>query len=338
MKAAVIGGGIFGCTAAIELARAGLDVDLYEQHADILLGASRANQGRLHHGYHYPRAGVVMRPHARRFAARFPDAIRSSTRHYYCVAAEGSAVTGAEYLDFCRRTGLPFQRHTPSVVQAGAVDECVRVPESHVDIRALRGLLSSQLHRTKVRRHLNTAVQPEELGHDWVVQATYGQPWGRPLRYEVCETALIRLGQHMAKLSFVVMDGPFVSLDPTPAGTHMLYDVAHSVRAANVGDKPEIPEHLAPLIDRGVVHTPHTQVEAMLGTARRFLRGVGMPEYCGSMFTVRAVLPDVDGTDERPTLVERDGRVLRVLSGKICSAVKAAGDVLAAVREAVPAA
>lgn len=337
MKAAVIGAGIFGCLAAVELARAGLEVDLYERHGDILLGASRANQGRLHHGYHYPRVGVDMRPHARRFADRFPDAIRSSTRHYYCVAAEGSAVTGAEYLDFCRRTGLPFHRHTPSVVQAGTVAECVRVPESYVDIRALHGLLSSQMHRTRVRRHLNTAVTPEELGHDWVVQATYGQPWGLPLRYEVCETALIRLGQHMAKLSFVVMDGDFVSLDPTGRGTHMLYDVAHSVHAANVGTEPEIPEHLAPLIDRGVVHTRHTRVDVMLQTLRRFLRGVGMPEYCGSMFTVRAVLPDVDSTDERPTLVERDGRVVWVLSGKICSAVTAAQRVVAAAREAVPA-
>jgi len=338
VKAAVIGAGIFGCVTAVELARNGFEVDLYERHGDILLGASRANQGRLHHGYHYPRAGVDMRPNARRFADRFPDAIRHSARQYYCVAAERSRLTGPEYLDFCRRTGLPFQRHTPSVVQAESVAECIRVPESYVDIRALRGLLSSQLHRAGVRRHPHTAVQPEELGHDWVVQATYGQPWSQPLRYEVCETALIRLGQHMTKLGFVVMDGPFVSLDPTSGGLHMLYDVSHSVHASNVGVAPEIPGHLVPLIDKGVVFTEHTRLEAMLQTARRFLRGVGMPEYCGSMFTVRAVLPDVDATDERPTLVQRDGRVITVLSGKICAAVQAADEVLAAVREAVPAA
>src|SRR5262249_52547420 len=150
--------------------------------------------------------------------------------------------------------------------------------------------------------------------------ATYGQPSARSLRFEVCETALIRLGQHMTKLSFVIMDGPFVSLDPV-GDAHMLYDVTHSVHASNIGLAPEIPDHLAPLVDRGVVHTPHTRVEAMLQTARRFLRGMGMPEYRGSMFTVRAVLPDVDSTDERPTLVERDGRIITVLSGKMCSAV-----------------
>jgi hypothetical protein len=334
VRAAVIGGGVFGCAAAVELARHGIEVDLFERHGDILLGATRANQGRLHHGYHYPRAGVDMRRQARTFAARFPDAIRRDVRHYYAVAAEGSKVTGAEYLDFCRKAGLPFARHTPSVVIPPAVQECVRVPESYVDVRALRAILSVQLRRAGVKRHLHTAVTPDDLNHDWVVRATYNA--GRPLRFEVCETALIRLGRHLERLSFVVMDGPFMSLDPHGDG-HMLYDVTHSVHHANVGNVPEIPDHLAPLIDRGVVHTPHTRVEAMLQTARRFLRGMGMPEYLGSMFTVRAVLPNVDDTDERPTLVERDGRVITVLSGKICAAVWAAEQVTAAVRQAVPA-
>lgn len=336
MRAGVIGGGLFGCAAAVELARHGVEVDLFERHGDILLGATRANQGRLHHGYHYPRVGVDMRPHARAFAARFPDAIRRDARHYYAVAAEGSKVTGVEYLDFCRKAGLPFTRHIPSVVIPTAVQECVRVPESYVDVRALRAILSVQLRRGGVKRHLHTAITPDDLDHDWVVQATYGQPSALPLRFEVCETALIRLGRHMERMSFVVMDGPFLSLDPFGVG-HMLYDVTHTVHHANVGTEPEIPNHLAPLIDRGVVFTPHTRVEAMLQTARRFLRGMGMPEYLGSMFAVRAVQPDVDATDERPTLVERNGRVITVLSGKICSAVWAAEQVTAAVREAVPA-
>jgi hypothetical protein len=36
------------------------------------------------------------------------------------------------------------------------------------------------------------------------------------------------------------------------------------------------------------------------------------------------VLPDVDATDERPTLVERDGNHISILSGKMNMAVWAA--------------
>lgn len=337
MRVAVIGAGIFGCVTALELAHAGHQVDLYERHSDILHGASRANQGRLHHGYHYPRAGVDMRPDAREFAARFPSVIRQNDLHYYCVASDGSKLTGADYVDFCRHAGLPFNRQTPAAVRRDAVDECVWVPEAYVDVSALRTLLREELLRAGVTGHLRTEVEPADLNHDWVVQATYGRGWSKPLQFEVCETALLHLGRDLADTGFVVMDGEFISLDPTVRDLHMLYDVAHSVHHANVGTSPEIPDHLAPLIDRGIVRTEHTKVGAMLDTARRFLRGVESPEYVGSMFTVRAVLPDVDSTDARPTLVQQDGRVISVLSGKICSAVTTAERVLALVREAVPA-
>ena len=55
MKIAVIGGGIFGVTTAIRLAK-NHHVDLYEKNSDILQSASGINQYRLHRGYHYPRS------------------------------------------------------------------------------------------------------------------------------------------------------------------------------------------------------------------------------------------------------------------------------------------
>src|SRR5690242_13856352 len=95
---AVIGGGVFGGTAALELGRAGVRVDLFERHADLVLGTTRANQGRLHHGYHYPRSPTAdMREHAKRFETLFPESVITNNQHYYCIARERSHVTGAQY-------------------------------------------------------------------------------------------------------------------------------------------------------------------------------------------------------------------------------------------------
>jgi len=58
--ARVLGAGIYGCMAALELAAAGFSVDLFERRQDILLGATQANQGRLHLGYHYPRSPATV--------------------------------------------------------------------------------------------------------------------------------------------------------------------------------------------------------------------------------------------------------------------------------------
>jgi hypothetical protein len=328
VRVAVIGGGVFGATAAVELANSGAQVDLFEAGRDILDGTTSRCQARLHSGYHYPRSdstAAAAKAGAVEFSGRFPEAIRIAEHHY--VIAEDSKVSADDYLDFCDRLGLPYEVVYPTLVHHAQVT--VRVPEAFVDVPVLRRTLRRELGLAGVRVNLGHWADPGSLrGYDLTVVATYGQPWSRPLRYEVCEVALVELG-HYANQSFVVLDGEFVSLDPYNR-THMLYDVQHTVHHANVGYAPEIPEHLAPLLGRwGAAPTNVSRVDDMLDSASRHLRmmgrhGQGVAIYHGSLFSVRAVLPDVDATDERPTLVERDGDVVSILSGKICTAVTAA--------------
>ena len=325
MRVAVVGGGIFGCTAAIELARDGAQVDLYEQRSDLLSGATGRIQARLHRGYHYPcspETAGVLRTAAHEFASRFHPAVRTYAHHY--VIARDSRVSAEQYLAFCDRMALPYEVVNPPQVHGAQV--CVRVPESLVDVNILRRLVRAELSRAGVRLHLGQRLEPQ--GYDLTVRATYGQPWSRPLRYEVCETALVEV-THYGGQSFVVLDGDHASLDPHGA-VHMLYDVVNSVHHANVGHSPEIPEEYVDLLNRsGPVRTPLSRHEAMLQTASKHLRGLGprgqgIGIYHGSWFAVRAVLPDVDGTDERPTLVEHDGDEISILGGKVDTALSAA--------------
>jgi len=325
VRVAVVGGGVYGCTAAIELAHAGHQVDLYERHSGLLHGATRTNQGRLHHGYHYPRSlptARAARSDAARFALRFPTTIDASGRHYYCIASEGSLTSADEFLAHCDLLGEDHVVAASPLVRG--VDVTVRVPEALIDVRRLREVLIRQVRTAGVRVQLGSEVDPGSLGHDLIVMATYGRPWPVPLRYEVCEVMLIELGSHYRGHSFVILDGPFTSLDPVP-GTrlHAVYHVEHSVHHASVG-QIEVPDHLAPLLDRGPVRTEHARTQPLLLGARGFLGRIGLPVPFGSMFTVRAVLPDVDATDERPTLLHVDGRIVWVLSGKVDGAVSAA--------------
>ncbi len=323
MKVAIVGAGLFGATAAVELARSGANVTLYERHDDLLMGATRANQGRIHRGYHYPRdpAAGELSGHADRLAARFPSAIVARTTHRY-VIADDSRVGAENYQDFCHSAGLRWMPATSPLVRSGLV---LAAAEAFLDVRKTRAILRRELLAAGVRVLVGVDGGEADIDalaamRDHVVDATYGRYWPEPLDYEVCETALIELPPRYRGQSFVVMDGPFVSLDPHgPA--HMLYDVTHSVHAVN-----EVPEHLAPLLDRGLVRTRHTHVEAMLETAGRFLNHLGRPTYLGSLFTVRAVQPD-DGTDARPTLIRTDGNVTRILAGKLCTAPRAAEQV-----------
>lgn len=53
MKIAIIGGGIAGCTSALELAEAGHQVTIFEKSAQLLAGTSDATPCRLGLGFHY---------------------------------------------------------------------------------------------------------------------------------------------------------------------------------------------------------------------------------------------------------------------------------------------
>jgi FAD dependent oxidoreductase len=315
VKVAVVGAGLFGATAAVELHRSGANVTLYERHDDLLMGATRANQGRIHRGYHYPRdpnAGDLSH-HADRLAARFPSAVIHGNSHRY-VIAEDSRVDPERYQQFCRSAGLRWMPATSPLVRSGMI---IAASEAFLDVRRARAIIRRELHGVDVRCNWPTDIDRLSGTYDHVIDATYGRHWPEPLDYEVCETVLIELPPRYRRQSFVVMDGPFISLDPHgPA--HMLYDVQHSVHAVN-----EVPEHLAPLLDRGLVRTSHTHLDAMLDTARRFLNHLGSPTYLGSLFTIRAVLPD-DATDARPTLIRTDGNITRILAGKLCTAPWAA--------------
>lgn len=332
MKVAVIGAGIFGCTVAVDLARAGIDVTLVEQRMGILEGATARCQARLHSGYHYPRSDTTAKQAhdgATEFAARYPDAITRARNHYYVIAPD-SKTTPEEYLAFCDRNGLPYEivEKPPEV---HAADLVVRVPEAFVDVAVLRRQLYGDLVRAGVHQILSTTVELTR-DYDMTIWATYGRPWHQPLQYELCEVVLLELGRY-GRDSFVVVDGEFTSLDPL-GHTFALYDVNHSVHTRVVATEPDVPEGYEELImSLGPVKTPLSRYPQMTESAGRFLRnldpgGRGVSIYHGSWFAVRAVLPNVDGTDERPTLIHYGDKSISILSGKICTAVSTAREVV----------
>lgn len=338
VRVAIVGGGIFGATAAVHLARAGHDVDLLERHSDILMGGSRANCGRIHRGYHYPRSEPTARATmagADSFAHEYSEALHPARHHY--VIANDSRVDGSAYVAFLNRLGLRYHvMHSP-LVRDDTTQVTVWAAESLLNVGRLRSILRRQLISTGVRIRTGETGGPDLPGYDLTVLATYGAHTTQPFRFEVTEIAVVELPRQFTGQSYVVLDGPFCCIDPLPGtGLHLLYDVVHSVHHATIGYTAEIPEHLVPLVDAGLLHTPHTRFAAMTETAAMYFHGLE-PRYRGSMFTVRAVLPDVDATDERPTLVERRGNTIAILSGKLDTAVTAAQQVVTLTRELVPA-
>ncbi len=109
----IIGGGIFGCYAALYLAKRGAKVALLEKEAHLFRKASLVNQARLHSGYHYPRSlatAALSDEHKERFTAEHRQFVHFSFEKYYAIDRFGSFTDPLQFERFCSRLNIPFQR------------------------------------------------------------------------------------------------------------------------------------------------------------------------------------------------------------------------------------
>jgi hypothetical protein len=349
MKIAVVGAGIFGVTSSVKLAQAGHEVDLYEQNDEILSAASGINQYRLHRGYHYPRSkstALSSKYSENSFRNEYGEAVIDSDEHYYSIAKSGSKVTGEEFLSFCKECELEHEEVDLSEhIHPEHIDLTIKGVEAIVNPQKLKEIAKAKLDKAKVNLILKTLFKPDQIGnYDFVVNCAYANAnfilenypeAKRSYQFEVCEKPILKLPEKYAGKSIVVMDGPFFCIDPYgETGLHVMGNVVHAIHATNVGEFPIVPEEIKPLLNKGVINNPPvTNIKQFLEMAEKFMPDLKGAEYMGSMFTVRTVLPNVDKTDERPTLVSKIGnKIINVFSGKIGNCVDAADEVLKLVR------
>ncbi len=343
-KIAIIGAGIFGCTTAIRLAKAGFRVDLYEKHSGICSAASGINQYRLHAGYHYPRSSNTVESCKKAtplFEEEYKEAIIGDLDHFYAIAKHKSFVTGDEYVRFLDRHNLSYEILQPNHINHDAVSLVVKAEEKLFDPEKIKSTIYERLKEVGVNLYLNRELQVDDLDeHDKVVVATYaslnscfGEKYElqREYQFEVCEKIVVSIPDELKGISTVVMDGPFMSFDPLgKTGLAVMGHVEHAIFKRSFGYMPEIPGDIAPMLNRGVISNPiRTNADKFIEEGAHFMPALRAAKHQGSMFTIRTVLPRVEDSDARPTIVNAlDDRIITIYSGKIGNSVEAAENVI----------
>ena len=337
-KALVVGGGIFGSTAAVSLANNGYDVEIHEKQSDIMMCASNINQYRLHKGYHYPRSSdtaLECNKGLKTFKRKYEQSVlNGSIEHYYCIASEDSLISSDDYLEFLDEHRLNYK----IVDSLKNTDLTVKVEEELFDSQVLRHSVKKKLFANNVNIKINHESDKKNFNsYDVIVFATYSninQYLNKKINYqfEVCEKPVVKLSDRYKNKSIVVMDGPFMCLDPY--GTtdyHVLGNVVHAIHETNIGTAPIIKnKKLLDYINKGIIYQPDiTNIDKFIETGERFFENFSNLEHIGSMFTVRAVLKDREHDDARPTLVEKHGdNIFTLFSGKIDTCVDASNELI----------
>ena len=350
MKVAVVGGGIFGITAAFKLAEH-YDVDLFEKNDDLLQAASDVHHCRIHVGYHYPRSDLTVREVLKAhnsFNKEFSDAIMQDTENYYCIAKRDSKTTAEEYIEFCERHNLEFIKSTLDIIDNEQIDLCVKVKEKLYDYDKLKEVCRKKLNKSNVNVLLKKEATQKILeNYDFRVLCTYADfnkllesfpESQKDFQYEVCEKVFVKLPPSFNNKSILTLDGPFTSIDPVgTTGLFILGNVLHTVHQTNIGKYPHVDSKFLPLLNRGIIKDPPiTNYELFIQSAAKFVPEIKNAKHFGSSFCIKAVLPYGDTTDTRPTLVSKvNNKTFTVFSGKIPTCVEAANDVINLIEKSI---
>ena len=333
-RCAVVGGGIYGVTVATKLKVSGYDVDLYESDSQILNRASGINQYRLHRGYHYPRSIETIescKTNEDSFIKYYNQSIvNDDIKHYYSIASEESLVTAQEYLTTLDDAGLGWK----IVDTLPNCDLTIEVDEKLYDPNMLRMLCRERLYGNGVDVHLSKKVSKQD-GYKHTIYSTYSSlndftDDEQDYQFELCEKPVLKLPKKYKGKSIVIMDGPFMCFDPySDTDYHLAGNVVHAIHASNIGKKPKIPPVYEEYLNKGVVKKPkYTNIDRFIESAKKFFPEIEESEYIGSMYTVRTVLPYKDETDERPTIVTKQGNEFILFSSKIGNCVNVASDII----------
>jgi predicted dehydrogenase/glycine/D-amino acid oxidase-like deaminating enzyme len=347
---AVVGGGIFGATCALELAKIA-DVSMFERHGELLTEVSFNNQFRHHSGFHYPRSYdtiAEIRAAKKEFEDEYEEAIIRDFPSYFCVSATGVEIPAERYLAACMNSNLQFTLGGPpeGILDMSRVNLCLKTDEAVYDLERLRQIVTERLRRNKdIRFHLGTEVVSGDIrgdgtkrlkvagpdgvreeSFDFLVNATYANrnvlaKWFgfpiEPLRFDLYELLVLQIP--IPQICVTIIDGPFTSLVGTGREGEFLLSHIHNSVSRSVICADGMPPDWGPL---------PTNRETMLRHSSRYLPVLGKVTHVDSRWATRTVNAFARDFDARPTVITNHGfGCWSVLGGKIITCVTNAREI-----------
>tara|TARA_R110002050_G_scaffold269399_1_gene411783 strand:+ start:1630 stop:2607 length:978 start_codon:yes stop_codon:yes gene_type:complete len=311
-KIKIIGAGLFGCTIAYELQRAGHNVIIIEQDNDIMQRASKVNHNRLHLGYHYPRSKETAEQSLEgliSFLTNYRHSIVSHFPNYYMISKDNSHVTAEEYIKFCDDIKIDYIHKMPndSLINKDLISLSINTDEAVFDYDILKSLVQESVKDIDIR--FNTEFDGNIDDCDYLINTTYAninkvnKLLGVPgLKLKLQDVVIPYFRMESKPFGITIMDGPFCSVMPRGNNPNefLLYSVKHSLMKNGKLD----------------IDTIYTESEKYLP----FLKDV---ERLGYWRTDRA-LP-INDNDERLSEIftyKDHPKIINVLSGKVSTCHK----------------
>lgn len=323
MRIAVIGAGWYGCHMASSFMALGLEIVVFEKADRVMDAASGNNQFRLHQGFHYARnhrTRVQSRDGYARFMERYGRLSAPIEHNIYVVPEQDSLIDFLTYRMIMSASGLDFVE-----VQSDdyGITNCrggLRVGERMLLTEKARAFFTRRLGSALRLGHSVTSIESGPDGvlvdgesFDYVIDATWGahESIHKPVFFE----PTLLLYYHSADVgnfALTAVDGPLCSIYPCEE-PHMF--TLSSVTHTPLGHYDSSEEAWARL-DNLSSETIEEKRSLMENQIQRYYPAFRDHfEYVGPQLSVKTKIEGA--SDDRSCYVEKDGRVFKVLSGKI---------------------
>ena len=340
----IIGAGLFGIYASIDLDKRGYKVLLIEKEKTPYSKASLINQARVHMGYHYPRSLTTAKSSmnfSERFIFEHKDFLNSSFTSLYGIERYGSLTNKSQFIRFTKFLNLYCEEiKIPNIFKNQRLEALFKVQEFTFDTFLLREYYLSKLGNSKIIKYFNCFLEKVYKGKNkwnlklklgnksdiWVstnnvVNATYASINSineifkldkLNVENQLSEIVLIYC-ESLSKYGLTVMDGPFISIIPYGnSGLHSLTSVSYTHHNNFTHQKLYSLEK----------NKPRSNSTKMIKQLKNYLSDHEKIYNHGSLFTVKTKLKKSHINDSRPTNIIKlndNPGFYQLFSGKISS-------------------
>ena len=342
-KIAVIGGGIFGCTAAAVLGK-DAEVVLFEPGA-LLNGATLHNQFRHHLGFHYPRSAETRKEildDQESFNSIYKDCIDKSFPSYYAIAKD-SKTSLDKFLEIYKDYDIVERWPDNYMFNKNYAVACFETGEGVYDLESLIHICIANLSKSDVKvikaAITNVAIKGSEkivyYGNDtcdyfdYVVDATYSKTnifreWlNLPkinILYRYKEIPVVALPLRIPKCAITLIDGDYGTILPYIAGVGNLFTVG-DVELSIHEEFNLFPEYSI----KGSYFHDTSRSKRIIENCIKWYPILESAILHHTMFSVLPIVEEQNNNDGRPTVVTNHGNgCWSLFSGKVVTAVQSA--------------
>lgn len=323
MKIAVIGAGWYGCHIASSFMALGFEIVVFEKRERVMAAASGNNQFRLHQGFHYARnhrTRVQSRDGYARFMERYGRLSAPIDHNIYVVPEQDSLIDFLTYRMIMSASGLDFVEVQSDEYGIANCRGGLRVGERMLLTEKSRSFFTRRLGDALRLGHTVESIESRTDGvlvdgelFDYAIDATWGAHTSIAKTVFFEPTLLLYYRSADAgNFALTAVDGPLCSIYPCEAPQMFtLSSVTHTPlgRFDSSESAWEFLNKLSPDVIDQKRELMEAQVEKYYPAFRDHF------EYVEPQFSVKTKIEGA--TDDRSCYVEKEGRVFKVLSGKI---------------------